>query len=224
MSLGNVLWKLGNATDARRMLDQATEIAKQKAASFTALQAAVKLVDADIAMNNRNFSEAAAHAKQALELAGTEDRAVAAEAKYVIGWSQALSGHAAAGLKLCEEANKAAAALGDPLLLAKSQIALAEVALVNGDAKGALEVVKPAQTFFANNGMADSNWHASLIAGMASEKLLDHAQAETYLNNARSAFASLEQKWGAETFKAYQSRPDIQFYRKQLDSGVAGAR
>jgi tetratricopeptide (TPR) repeat protein/tRNA A-37 threonylcarbamoyl transferase component Bud32 len=223
-NLGAVLWKLGNAAEARQALNQATEIAKQKAASFTGLQAAIGLVEADIAMNNRDFTEAGAHAKQALELAGAEDPSVAVEAKSVIGLSQALSGHAAAGLPFCEEANKTAATLGDPLLLAKSQIALAEVVLANGDAKRALELVKSAQPFLANNGMSDSNWHASLIAAMASEKLLDHEQADSYLNNARNAFASLDQKWGAETFKAYQVRPDIQFYRKQLDRGLVGAR
>jgi ATP/maltotriose-dependent transcriptional regulator MalT len=219
-----VLWKLGNAAEARRMLDQATEIARQKAASFTALQAAVNLVEAEIAMNNRNFTEAAARARQALDLAGAEDKSVAAEAKYLIGWSQALDGRAAAGLSMCEEANKTAASLGDPLLLANSQVALAEVVLANGDAKRALELVKPAQTFFANNGMAESNWHASLIGAIASEKILDQQQADAYLTNARNAFASLGQKWGEETFRAYQARPDVQFYRRQLDAAAAGTR
>jgi hypothetical protein len=41
---------------------------------------------------------------------------------------------------------------------------------------------------------------------------------------ANEAFSSLEQKWGADTFKAYQARPDIQFYRKQLEQESASLR
>jgi hypothetical protein len=52
---------------------------------------------------------------------------------------------------------------------------------------------------------------------MASEKLLNPDNARNHFKTANEAFSSLEQKWGAETFKAYQARPDIQFYRKQLE-------
>jgi tetratricopeptide (TPR) repeat protein len=217
MNLGATLWKLGNADGARKMLEQATEIAKQKSSSFTALQAAIDLVEAEISLNARNLSEAGAKAKQALDLAGGEDKSVAVEAKYLMGLSEGLAGHAAAGIALCEEASNMAASLGNPLLLAKAQLAFAEVALAGGDPKRALEIVRPAQSFFANNGMTESNWRASLIAGLASEKALDHDNAQIYLKGARDAFSSLGQKWGEETFKEYQARPDIQLYRKQLN-------
>jgi len=224
MNLGATLWKLGNADDARKMLAQATEIAKQKASSFTGLQVAIDLAEADISLNARNWAEAGAKAKQALDLAGGQDKSVAVEAKYLMGLSQALAGRAAAGIALCEEARNTAASLGDPLLLAKSQLAFAEVALAAGEAKRALEVVGPAQTFFAANGMTELNWRASLIAGLASEKALDHDKAQLYLKSARDAFSSLAQKWGEETFKAYQARPDIQLYRRQLDQSSASTR
>lgn len=223
-NLGEVLWKLGSADEARRMLEQATEIANQKTGSFTGLQALINLSEAEISLSERKFAEAGAKAKQALDAAGAEDKSVAANAKRLMGLSQALSGRAAAGLTLCAEATTTAASLGDPLLLAKSQLALAEASLAAGDAKGALETVRLAQTFFGNNGMTESNWRALLIAGLASEKNLDHEGAQTYLKNARDAFASLSQKWGEETFKAYQAHPDVQFYRRQLDQMTASTR
>jgi serine/threonine protein kinase/tetratricopeptide (TPR) repeat protein len=221
LNLGATLWKLGNADDARKMLEQAAEIAKQKSSSFTALQAEIDLVEAEISLNGRNFADAGAKAKQALDLLGSEKKSVAVEAKYLLGLSQASAGHAAAGIALCEEANNLAASLGDPLLLAKAQLAFGEVALAGGDAKRALEIVRPAQTFFAANGMTESNWRASLIAGLASAKALDHDNSQVYLKSARDAFSSLAQKWGEETFKAYQARPDIQLYRRQLDQSSA---
>ncbi len=224
MNLGAAQWELGNADESRKMLEQASVIANQASASFVALQAAIALNRAEIAMNDRNFAEAGARAKQALDLAGAEDKAVAAEANSVIGLSQALNGRAAAGLALCQHANDAAATLGDPLLAAKSQLALAEAALAAGEAQRAVESARQAQNFFANSAMTERNWRASLIAGMASEKLLDHDNARNYFKKANDAFSSLEQKWGAEIFKAYQARPDTQFYRKQLEQSSASLR
>jgi serine/threonine protein kinase/tetratricopeptide (TPR) repeat protein len=224
MNLGAALWKLGNYDDSRKMLQQASEIAKQKASSFTALQAAIDLVEAEISLNNRKFADVDAKAKQALELAGTEDKGVAVEANDLMGVSQGLSGRAAAGLALCQQASDTAVSLTDPLLRAKSQLALAEVALIAGDAKRALESARQAQIFFANSGMMESNWRAWLVAGLASQKILDHDNAQLYLKNANDAFLSLAQKWGAETFKMYQARPDIQFYRRQLDQSSASVR
>ena len=226
MNLGETLWKLGSPDESRKMLEQAIEIAKQKTGSFTALQAEISLVDAEISLNLRNFPDAGAKAKQALDLAGSQDKSVAVEAKRLMGLSQASAGHAAAGIALCEEASNTAASIGDPLLVARAQLAFAEVALAGGDAKRALEMVRPAQTFFAANGMSESNWRASLIGGLASEKALDHdnALAQVYLKNARDAFSSLGQKWGEETFKAYQARPDVQFYRRELDQSSSGTR
>ncbi len=224
MNLGDAFWKLGNYDESRKMLEQASAIANQTSASFVALQAQIALKRAAIAMNDRNFAEAGARAKQALDLAGAEDKAVAAEANSVICLSQALTGRAPAGLALCQQAYEAAATLGDPLLAATSQLELAEAALSAGDAKRAVENARQAQSFFANSAMMERNWRASLIAGMASEKLLDQDNARNYFKQASDAFSSLEQKWGAETFKAYQARPDTQFYRKQLEQSSASLR
>lgn len=224
MDLGATLWKLGNADEARKMLDQATEIAKQKTGSFTALQAAIDLAAAEISLNARNFTDAGAKARQALDLTGSEDKSVTAEAKSLIGLSQALSGRGQTGLVWCQEANELASSLGDPLLLARSQLALAETALAAGDAKRALDSARQAQNFFNSAGMFEASWRTSLIAGVASDKLQDRDGARTYLKAANDTLLSLEQKWGAEAFKSYQSRPDIQSYRRQLDQSTVSVR
>jgi serine/threonine protein kinase/Tfp pilus assembly protein PilF len=224
MNLGAALWRLGNYDESSKMLQQAAEIAKQKAGSFVALQAAIDLVEAEIFLRDRKFAEAGAKARQALDLAGAEDKGVTVEAKNFMGLSQALSGRAAAGLALCQQASDMVVSLTDPSLRARSQLALAEVALMAGDAKRALESAREAQPFFANSGMMESNWRAWLVAGLASQKLLDRDNAQLYLKNANDAFSSLAQKWGAEIFKTYQARPDIQFYRRQLEQSSASVR
>ncbi|MDX6290129.1 MAG: eukaryotic-like serine/threonine-protein kinase [Blastocatellia bacterium] len=224
MNLGAVLWKLGSRDEAHKMIGQASVIAKQKGGSFTGLQAAIDLVEAQIALNEQNFTDVGAKSQHALDLSGAQDKAVAVEGKYLLGLSQALSGRAPAGTTLCQEASDAAASLGDPLLLAESQLALAEAALNSGDTKRAIESALKAQIFFANAGLSESNWRAWLIAGLASQKASDRNNAQLYLKSAAEGLSSLQQKWGAEMFKNYQSRPDIQLYRRQLDQSSASVR
>ncbi len=94
----------------------------------------------------------------------------------------------------------------------------------SGDTKRAIESALKAQTFFTNAGLAESNWRSWLIAGLASQKAGDRNNAQNYLKSAAEAFSSLQQKWGAEVFKSYQARPDIQLYRRQLEQSSAAAR
>ena len=224
MSLGSALWRLGNFDDARRMLQAASDIAKQKTGSFAGLQAQILLVEAETSLNERKFADAETKAKQAMDLAGGQDKAVAVAAQNLIALSQANTGRAAAALTLCQQASNTAASLGDPLLVAQSQLALAEIALLAGDWKRSVDNAGAAQKFFSNNAMTESSWRAALFAGLASQKLSDRTNAQTYLKTANDDFGSLAQKWDEQTFKAYQGRPDIDYYRKQLEQGSAAVR
>ncbi len=224
LNLGATLWWLGQNDEARKLLGEASDIVKQKGSSFTALEAAIGLMEAQIALSERRLREAEAQSRQALDLAGAEDKFVAVQGKYLMGLSQALGGRAPAGQALCQQASDAAVPLGDPLLIAKSQLALAEAALAAGDAKTALDMAKRAQTFFDGTGLSESNWRASLIAGLASQKANDPDSAQRYLTTAGSGLSSLQQKWGEEVFKSYVARPDIQGYRRSLDQSSANRR
>jgi tetratricopeptide (TPR) repeat protein len=224
LNRGGAHWDLGQQEEASSDITQASEIAKKDDASYKTLQVVIELARAQMALNERKFSEVIASADRALEIGGSQSKAANVRGKYLKGLAQALSGQARAGAALCEEAVTAAAPLGDPLLLAQAQLALAEASLAAGDAKRAVETAQQAQNFFDNSGLTERNWRASLIAGLASEKLLDHGNARNYFKKAGDAFSSLEQKWGADTFKTYQARPDIQFYRKQLEQSSASVR
>jgi serine/threonine protein kinase/Tfp pilus assembly protein PilF len=222
MNLGSVYWELGNSEAASKMIEEASEIAKK--AGSTALQATIDLVEAQMLLSERKLAPAEAKSRQALELAAAQDKAVAVEGKYLQGLSQALSGRAPAGTALCQEATDAAAPLGDPLLLAKAQLALAEAAFASGDTKRASEMARQAQAFFAGAGLLELNWRAWLIAGLASQKAGDRTNAQLYLKSATDGLSSLQQKWDAELFKNYQARPNIQIYRRQLDQSSAAVR
>ena len=51
MNVGTTLWSLGHYDQARQMLDEASAIARQKGSSFTALQAEIGFVEAEMSLN-----------------------------------------------------------------------------------------------------------------------------------------------------------------------------
>src|SRR5437588_1052753 len=177
-------WDLGHQKEASSDMAQASEIAKKDDASYKTLQVAIELAQAEIALSERKFSDVIASADRALELGGAQSKTANVQGKYLKGLAQALSNQARAGQGLCEEAVTAAAAAGDRLLSAQAQLALAEAALAASDAKRAVETAQQAQNFFANSGLTERNWRALLIAGLASEKLLDHDNARNYFRQA----------------------------------------
>jgi hypothetical protein len=129
-----------------------------------------------------------------------------------LGLAKAHSGDPKGGLKLCEEAEKKASGMGDFTLQSRALLAEAEAALLAGDPQTALKLALDAQARFARGSQFESEWRAWFIASRASEKSGNQAQSEEQLKNARSARSKLEQQWGADAFKRYSSRPDIQVY------------
>lgn len=224
MHMGEALWRLGQHEAARQALGDSSRIAQEKGASFSALQAAVDLIEAEMSLSDRRFPEAFAKSRQALALAGAEDKVVTVQGKSLSGLAQALLGRASAGQQLCEDASSEAARLGDPLLLARSQLAFAQAALLSGDLKRALERARLAQTFFGGAGLQESEWRAELIAGLASQKAGDNDKAKLSFASATDRLLSLEKKWGEEVFRSYLARPDIQLYRRQLDQSSSVRR
>ena len=80
------------------------------------------------------------------------------------------------------------------------------------DAVSALKLAMEAQERFARGSQFESEWRAWLIASRASQQLGDKNKAEEQLRNAQNARSKLEQQWGADAFKQYTLRPDIQVY------------
>lgn len=216
MNLSAALWGLGKYDEARQVLGESSRIAHEKGASFIALQAAIDLIEAEMKLSDRKFSEALAKSQHALVVADPEDKFVAVEGKRLLGLAQALSGRASSGQSLCEEALAGATQLRDPLLLARSQLALAQTLLLTGNSKRALETARNAQTYFASAGLQESEWRAQLIAGLAAQTSGEPDNAKLYFASANEQLTSLKRKWGSEVFKSYLARADIRVYHRQL--------
>lgn len=216
LSRGMAHWRLGQRDEATSDLKQASEIAKRDDSSFKTLQALIALNEAQIMLSDRQFGEVVAKSQTALDLVGSQNKSASLRAKYFKGLGQALSGQARAGQTLCDEAVKTAAPLGDPLLLARAQLALAEASLAAGDTQSAIASAQQSRAFFSSAGLAESEWRAWLIEGLATQKTGDGEKARTCLSRAAELLANLEQKWGAEVYQSYLKRADIQNHRQRL--------
>ncbi len=216
MNRAAILWQLGRYNEARASLSKALSIASRPEAEYKALHAWVYLIYAQIALSERNLTEARKKGQQALALAGTQFRDVTIQAKYCVGLAQALSGAPHPARQACEEAVAIAREIKSPRLVSSALLALAEVMLLANDAEGALRTALQAQEIFARAGRQDSEWRALLIAARASQLGGNGPQAADYMLRANDRLQALQQRWDAQSFESYTKRLDIQSYRNQL--------
>lgn len=219
-----VLWQLGRYDEARTALAEAQAIAEPPGRDpFKDLQAEVLLTRARAALSERKFPEALSEARKALDIRGEQSRATVVETEYISGVAESFSGRAANGRKRCEEALKIARELGVPLLLSNSLLALAQSALLAGDAQTALSAASEARHRFNANKQPESEWRAILIEALASDKAGDKTRAEENRRQALASLAAWEQRLGAELYKSYLKRPDVQESRRLLESAASPA-
>ena len=215
MNRGKFLWQLGRYAEARAALDAAFEIANKKEAQIKTVLAWVHLIRGQIALSQNQYPEAKTEAQLALDLS-EKFPDVALQAKATMGLAQALSGAAAEGRKLCEEAVTIAQGLKSRSLITSAQLALAQAMLLNKENSAAIQTATEAQKIFGQSGQKDSEWRALLIAARASDAAGDKSAARDYASRADTACNALQQMWGANSYESYLRRPDIQLYRKQL--------
>jgi tetratricopeptide (TPR) repeat protein/predicted Ser/Thr protein kinase len=222
LNQGDMLWRLGRYAEARAALAQMpSAIEALDEENKQLLLGRTRLVGALLALSERRFDEARKEAIQALALA---DERLDAEVKYVLCAAQVFSGAGQAARRACDEAIKSAEHDGDPRLVANATLALAEAALEGGDARRAREAALKAQELFTRGGQRESGWRAWLTAGRASLRLGERETAREQLSRAEQTLSGLEQTWGAGAFRGYAARPDVQFYRKQLDEARAAVQ
>ena len=218
---GDVLWQLGRYDEARTVLGQAPYVAERPNGDYKRQSSYFYVTIARMALSGRRFSEAAAKSQQALALAGTQFKDNTILAKFTLGLARVFSGAAREGRQSCEEAVAMATRTGDPWLLSKSQLALAEAVLESGDAQDALSNALGAKEAFARSGQQDSEWRAWLIAARASHRAGDVTKAREYASHAADLLSDLQQRWGAENYNTYLMRPDIQYCRRQLNEELS---
>ena len=212
---GNLLWRLGRYAEARKMLAESLSIASQPNADYKPLRAEIELSYAQIALSEQSFPEASNRAQQALQLAGTQYKQVAIEARSVAGLAKAFSGNSKAGLENCEEAMQMANATGEPGLISRTKLALAIAALEGGESQKALQLATEARQRFAAAGQKESEWRALVVSSRASQLEGNANAARDQLSDAANTLNQLRKDWG-DYGNSYLERRDIKILRKQL--------
>jgi len=209
MSTAAILWQLGRYAEAQDALTQAGANASRD------LAARADRIRAAMALSERQFSAALEACRLALAQPGIRNDSTAAM-KMTLGLAQAGSGKPREAVTSTREAVELVARLRNPKLTADANLAHAEALLDAGDAHKALTVALAADEQFARIGRPDLEWRCWLAAARAKLAVHDAAAAREYAAKSSEQLALLAQKWDAENFKTYSSRPDVQYDRGQL--------
>jgi tetratricopeptide (TPR) repeat protein len=208
---GHILWRMGHYNEVQLVFDDLNATVSAPGSEFKHLKRVLLVAMGGARLSQRNYDEAIRFSNEGLALAG-KDEEVAIQGLYTLGLAKAFSGDRNGSLKLCRDAVTKASNSGDFTLLSRALLAEAEAALVAKDAGTALKMAIEAQTRFARGSQFASEWRAWMVASKASDLLGDKATSEAQLRNAQSVRSRMEAQWGAEEFRRYSSRPDIQAY------------
>ena len=216
MQRASVLWQVGRYEETTAALHEAFDIASGPSGTNRLLLAAIYIIDALAELSELHNRQAGVKGRQALSLAVNQYPVTAIEARCLLGVAQSRSGAPRAGGILCASAVDMATQTGDPHLVSATLLAHAEILLDGGDSSRALQTALQAQQSFAGVGQKDSEWRAYLIAARASQRLGNETAMREYATSAEVLLASLEQEWGAEAYRGYLSRNDVQRLQRQL--------
>jgi serine/threonine protein kinase/Flp pilus assembly protein TadD len=200
-----ILMRLGRKDEAKQLLEELFNLTKSKD-TFRGLVPELYLIQAQMSLIQGELSQAKAAASEAIK-AGSD---TTIQAQYLLALANEGSGEAK---NLCTQSIEAASKAGDFGLHSRALLACADVALKAKDPRTAVSLATQAQERFARGGsQLESEWRAWAIAWLASEDLGDNNTAQEQKKNADAVRSRLEQQWGADVFKLYAARPDIQVY------------
>ncbi|HSB27214.1 MAG TPA: tetratricopeptide repeat protein [Pyrinomonadaceae bacterium] len=211
----SMLLNLGRFNEAETQIADAA--AKSEKVGNKQLAVSLGLEISKMALIRRNFVGAKTKLRSVLSAASAAQlRQSILEAKWMLGSASTLSGAAHDGLALTKEAVTLAEQSKDRWILSKARLALAEAMLESGNADDALANSLTASDGFSQTQQQDSEWHALLISAQATQRKGDVAKSREYANRSLEIFNGLEQTWGKDAYHNYLTRPDVTYYRRQL--------
>lgn len=214
LNRGQSLWNLGRYDEAREALDSAAKIAGEKESDDKQLLAWTHLVRAQSDLSENNYKSALAESQKAIDLGGQEIKEIIIQATFIQGLAKFRSGDKIAGTELCRKAVEEAAKTGIEHLQLKSKLALAETLSAENAPQEALDISLETQNSSSKSGNLVSQWRSFAIASGASLKLGDETKSKEYKSSANQILLAIENNFGAENYKKFISRTDVQIYLK----------
>jgi serine/threonine protein kinase len=216
LNRGQALWQLGHYKESLEAIEATQTIAGNEKSGDKQLLAWTHLVKAQSALSEQNYKSALAESQKAIDLSGAQSGEIFAQATFTKGLANSRSGTKQAGKELCQKAVEEAAKTGMAHLLLKSKLALAETLLTNGEAQESLNVSLDLQKSFVNSGNFLTAWQSFAIAAQASSILGDKTKVNEYVAQANRLLPEIEKTFGAENYKTFLARRDVQFYLNQI--------
>jgi serine/threonine protein kinase/Flp pilus assembly protein TadD len=216
----NALWQLGHYDEAGRLLAEAAPLAESSTAARN-MAVWFYLTKARMALSETKWTEAKSNSERAIELAGPHLRNMTTEATYTGGLAQVFSGATSQGQASCEKAITIAREAANPSTLSDALLALAQARNQSGDNAGALKAASESQEMLARLGKPHYEWIALVLIARASNAVGDNSKARDSASRAEGLLAGLQDKLASENYQTYLNRPDIRFYRQQLNQLLA---
>ena len=221
MHSAKVLERLGRFEEADQAAAEAVTLASQPGAGIPALLTSTTIVRAEVALGRGRFNESTAAMRSVLSSPDLQPQTTA-DARSILALALLRSGARKQALVESRRAVEAARESGNPYMLSKAQLAFAEVAADNNELRAALAALGQAQAAFGKTGQKESAWRAWVVDARARRRSGDAAGARQSLILAEAAVRALEKTWGAEDFKKYLARADIQNYSRELRRSTDG--
>jgi tetratricopeptide (TPR) repeat protein len=213
-----VLANLGRYREAREALAEVASAARRPG-GYAALAELADRYEAEIALSEGEFAAAREGARKLLrtpEKLGIEGRT---EVTRILADAETLSGARREGLASAGKALELARKSAVPRLVPKALLAEAEALAESGEVARAIEAARAAREQFSRTGQKESEARAWLVAARASG---DATGVRDNAARASQSFAELQQTWSAQDRNSYNSRPDVQQWRKQIQQLVQG--
>ncbi len=205
------LWRLGQAEQARPLLAQALQLAKE--AKLNGVLVTLYTAEAMIAIGEGRGPDAQRAIKDGQASADPADTDFHIFAGFVEGIAAQLRGSARQGITACAKALDSATKLGNPVVSAQAQLECSPVFLDGGDSARAADLAKAAQIEFSRAGQLDSEWRAWLALARA------HPKEDSAWQRAGETLSAFEQSLGSEDAARYDKRPDVAKSKRVLSSG-----
>lgn len=210
LNRATALWQLGRYEEAANALKDARDLAGPGTA--TALAVLVVDLQAQIALSQGMFREAAVAARQSETAASGATRAVA---QCVAGLALARTGAGQEGRRMCEEGRAARQSLKDRAAMARVDLLLAEILVATGAPREAQDPIREALAAIDAAGDKEAGWRAWALAARAYRQGGDPGHAAEAARNASARLAELRSAWGA-AIDRYLQRPDVRMLQKDL--------
>jgi ATP/maltotriose-dependent transcriptional regulator MalT len=212
------LWQLGRYKESREAIEAASAIAGKTESGDKELLAWTHLVKTEIDLSEQNYKSVLSESQKAIDLNGLPSSELFVQATFTKGLANSRSGARQVGKELCRKAVEEATKSGMAHLLLKAKLALAETLLANGEAQETLNVFLEMQKSFVDSDNIPTQWQSFAVAAQANSALGDKSKAKEYAAQSNQLLSKLEEIFGAENYKNYRTRPDVQVYLNQLET------